>query len=175
MTRKPKPAAKTTAKAARTPAAPRTAAGIEPALVRDLAALLSETDLSEIEVQKGDLRIRVARETRVVVAGPAHAAPIAVNVAAPAASAPPAAAPSAADSPNALKSPMVGTVYRRPSPDAKPFVEIGQAVQAGDKVLLVEAMKTFNEILAHRGGVVSEILIEDGQPVEYGQPLLIIE
>lgn len=174
MTRKPKPAAKTTAKTARTPAAPRAAAGIEPALVRDLAALLSETDLSEIEVQKGDLRIRVARETRVVVAGPTHAAPVAVNVAAPASAAAP-AAPTAADSPNALKSPMVGTVYRRPSPDAKPFVEIGQAVKAGDKVLLVEAMKTFNEILAHRGGVVSEILIEDGQPVEYGQPLLIIE
>ncbi len=173
MTRKPKPAAKSTARQSRTPVAPKMAAGVETALVRDLANLLSETDLSEIEVEKGDLRIRVARETRVLMASAPQPAPVAVNVSAPAAVA---AVPApAVDNANALKSPMVGTVYRRPSPDAKPFVEIGQAVKAGDKVLLVEAMKTFNEILAHRGGVVSEILIEDGQPVEYGQPLLVIE
>lgn len=188
MTRKPRPAAKKTAKPRRATAAPKRATkaapkraikaaapstvGIEPALVRDLAHLLSDSDLTEIEVQKGDLRIRVARETRVAMMS--APAPVAVNVAtaAPAATA---AAPAPADNPNALKSPMVGTAYRRPSPDAKPFVEVGQSVQAGDKVLLVEAMKTFNEILAHRGGVVTEVLIEDGQPVEYGQALLIIE
>lgn len=152
------------------------ASGIDAALVRDLASLLSETDLTEIEVEKGDLRIRVAREIRHAPA-PA-AAPAAV--AAPAQIVKPAAAPAAAetpaaDHPGAVKSPMVGTAYRRPSPDAKPFIEIGAVVKAGDKILLVEAMKTFNEIVAPMGGVVSAILVEDGQPVEYGQTLAIIE
>jgi acetyl-CoA carboxylase biotin carboxyl carrier protein len=87
----------------------------------------------------------------------------------------PSPAQTAADHPGAVKSPMVGTAYLRPSPEAKQFVEIGSQVKAGEKILLVEAMKTFNEILAPRAGTVTQILVEDGQPVEYGEPLLIIE
>ena len=81
----------------------------------------------------------------------------------------------AAENPDAVKSPMVGTAYLRPSPDAKPFVEIGQRVSVGDKLLLIEAMKTFNDIVAPRSGVVTAVLVEDGQPVEYGEPLLVVE
>ncbi len=154
-------------------------AGIDAKLVRRLAQMLTETDLSEIEVQKGDLRIRVARTmtaATVTVAAPAPVvapppAVAAVSVAVP-------AAPSAADAashPGAVASPMVGTAYRRASPDAKAFVEIGSQVKQGEKVLLVEAMKTFNEIVAPRSGTVTAILVEDGQPVEYGQTLLVIE
>ena len=87
----------------------------------------------------------------------------------------PAVAAKPADHPGAVKSPMVGTAYRRPSPDAKPFVEVGSTVAAGDRVMLVEAMKTFNEIVATRAGTVSAILVEDGQPVEFGQAMLIVE
>ena len=141
--------------------------------------MLENNDLTEIEVEKGDLRIRVARQPAPAAVHYAHAAPAQAYASAPLA-APPAAAPVAAVAPvvddaNALKSPMVGTAYRRPSPDAKAFVEVGSKVSAGDKVMLVEAMKTFNDIVAHKGGVVAAILVEDGQPVEYGQPLLIIE
>ena len=145
----------------------------DPELVRELAALLTETDLSEIEVEKGALRIRVAR----------NLAPVAIAAPGPA---PVAAAPSAsvavqaggageAHHPDALTSPMVGTAYRRPSPDAKAFVEVGSTVATGDKVLRIEAMKTFNDIVAHRAGTVRAILVEDGQPVEYGEPLIVIE
>ena len=152
---------------------------IEPALVRELAELLAATDLSEIEVEKGDLRIRVARQSAsaVVQYAPAPHAPVMapppVASAAPAAAA--AAPAKAADHPGAVTSPMVGTAYRRPSPEAKAFVEVGSQVKAGDKILLVEAMKTFNEIVAPRAGTVTSILIEDGQPVEYGEALIIIE
>jgi acetyl-CoA carboxylase biotin carboxyl carrier protein len=152
----------------------------DPDLVRELANMIAETDLSEIEVEKGDLRIRVARTI--------HAA-VQVPMAAPAAYAPPpvvAPPPAAAEAlaaggkpgaphPGAVLSPMVGTAYRKPSPEAKDFVEIGSKVQAGDKVLLVEAMKTFNEIVAPRSGTVTAIFVEDGTPVEYGEPLLVIE
>ena len=152
---------------------------IEPALVRELAELLAATDLSEIEVEKGDLRIRVARQSAsaVVQYAPAPHAPVMapppVASAAPAATA--AAPAKAADHPGAATSPMVGTAYRRPSPEAKAFVEVGSQVKAGDKILLVEAMKTFNEIVAPRAGTVTSILIEDGQPVEYGEALIVIE
>ncbi|MGA0598900.1 acetyl-CoA carboxylase biotin carboxyl carrier protein [Enterovirga sp. CN4-39] len=150
----------------------------DPALVRELASLLSDTDLSEIEVEKGDLRIRVARSVTVAPAmmAPMPApAPIAVPL-------PPApgnglgAAGSAEPRhhPDAVTSPMVGTAYRRPSPGAKPFVEVGSSVNAGDKLLLIEAMKTFNDIVAPRGGTVTAIYVEDGQPVEYGEPLIVI-
>lgn len=148
------------------------ASPFDPDLVRELAHLLAQTDLSEIEVEKGDLRIRVARSVTATVTLPA---------AAPAAAAPArAAAPAAVDGeaephPGTVLSPMVGTAFRKPSPDAKAFVEIGSRVQVGDKLLLVEAMKTFNDIVAPRAGVVSAIFIEDGQPVEYGEPLLVIE
>ncbi|MHB2168103.1 acetyl-CoA carboxylase biotin carboxyl carrier protein [Alsobacter sp. R-9] len=151
---------------------------IDPKLVRELAKLLAETELTEIEVEKGDLRIRVARQ--IMAAAPMT---LSVPAAAPAAMAPAAApvpaplAPAAKPEPsvNTVTSPMVGTAYRRPSPDAKAFVEVGSVVKAGERVLLVEAMKTFNEIVAPRAGTVTAILVEDGQPVEYGEPLMVIE
>jgi acetyl-CoA carboxylase biotin carboxyl carrier protein len=149
----------------------------DPALVRELASLLSDTDLTEIEVEKGDLRIRVART--VTVAAPAQ------NVSVPQAVGQPftlrstptqhEAEADARQHPDALTSPMVGTAFRRPSPGAKPFVEVGSVVGAGDKLLLIEAMKTFNDIVAPRAGTVKAIYVEDGQPVEYGEPLLVIE
>jgi acetyl-CoA carboxylase biotin carboxyl carrier protein len=153
--------------------------GIDAALVREMAQLLAEADITEIEVQKGDLRIRVARIAAVPAA--AMPSPVSVQVApspAPVVLSPPAAADAAqqiADHPGVVKSPMVGTAYLRPSPEAPPFVEVGSLVKVGEKILLVEAMKTFNEIVAPRGGTVTQILVADGQPVEYGEPLLIIE
>ncbi|MFN3688685.1 acetyl-CoA carboxylase biotin carboxyl carrier protein [Salinarimonas sp.] len=156
----------------------------DPELVRELAGLIAETDLTEIEVEKGDLRIRVARQVTQVVSVPVqgHQAPAPVAAAAAPVTAPIAAstpAPvkpvSAREHPGAVTSPMVGTAYRRPSPDAKPFVEIGQKVEAGQRLLLIEAMKTFNDIVAPRSGTVVEVLFEDGQPVEYGEPLMIVE
>jgi acetyl-CoA carboxylase biotin carboxyl carrier protein len=153
----------------------------DPDLVRELATLIADTDLTEIEVEKGDLRIRVARQVTAQVTVPV-AAPAAATVAAPhAVVAPPPAAEAplggkaAATHPGAVLSPMVGSAYRRPSPEAKPFVEVGSKVAAGDKVLLIEAMKTFNEIVAPRAGTVTAIFVEDGTPVEYGEPLLVIE
>jgi acetyl-CoA carboxylase biotin carboxyl carrier protein len=149
-------------------------------IVREIANLLSGSDLSEIEVEKGDLRIRVARQITAPAAAFAPAQGFAPNqgfpapgqgFAAPAAATAPVDAHDAAD---ILKSPMVGTVYLRPSPDAKPFIEIGTHVLSGQKVLLVEAMKTFNDIVAHKNGAITAILVGDGQPVEYGQPLLVI-
>lgn len=172
MTKKPapKPAAKPAAAAARAGAS-----GVDAGLVRELAGLLSETDLTEIEVEKGDLRIRVARETRYAMAP----APAPLAIAAPAvapAPAPVAAAPAApASHPGAVKSPMVGTAYRRPNPESNAFIDVGSVVKSGDKLLLVEAMKTFNEIVAPKGGTVTAIFVEDGQPVEYDQTLVIIE
>jgi len=146
---------------------------IDAKLVREIATLLSETDLSEIEVEKGDLRIRVARQ--VSAPAPVYApAPAPAAIAAPVAGVLAEAPASAIDNADALKSPMVGTVYLRPSPDSKPFIEIGSHVAVGQKVLLVEAMKTFNDIVAHKAGAVTAILVEDGQPVEYGQALLVI-
>src|SRR6056297_3631462 len=145
----------------------------DPELVRELAGLISETDLTEIEVEKGDLRIRVARQITqsMHVPAPAPAPAPAEAKSEPA----PIAALNPKDHPGMVPSPMVGTAYRRASPDAKPFIEIGQHVETGDKLLLVEAMKTFNDIVAPHAGTVTAILFEDGQPVEYGEPLLIIE
>ena len=184
--KKPQPKAKAPArKTAGKGAAPKSAApnvsGIDPRLVEELAAIAGRHDLSEVVVELAGLHIRVARQT--TIAAPTYAAPAATSFAAPAPGpsvvAPPPSivtpAPSGADHPGAVKSPMVGTAYRRPSPDAKAFVEIGSQVKAGEKILLVEAMKTFNEIVAPRAGTVTAILVEDGQPVEYGEPLLVIE
>jgi acetyl-CoA carboxylase biotin carboxyl carrier protein len=159
----------------------RTKSGIDPEIIRELAKLLTETDLSEIEVQQADLRIRVARQITVTATVPV-AAP-AIHAAAPVAPAQPlaqaasqeGAAADLSDHPGVLKSPMVGTAYLGPAPGAKPFVEIGSKVNQGDRVLIVEAMKTFNDIVAPRSGTVAAFLIEDKQPVEYGQPLMIIE
>jgi len=147
---------------------------IDPELVRELAELLNQTDLTEIEVEKGDLRVRVARSITANYQVPA-AAPMAVAAPAPVAAAPAVDAKPTAAHPGAVTSPMVGTAYRRPSPEAKPFVEIGSVVKQGERILLVEAMKTFNDIVAPRAGKVTAILVEDGQPVEYGEPLLVIE
>ena len=147
---------------------------IDPELVREMAQLINETDLTEIEVQKGDLRIRVARTITATVMAPVASAPVMAAAPAPVAAAP-LEAKAVAAHPGTVNSPMVGTAYRRPSPDAKPFIEIGQDVKAGERVLLVEAMKTFNDIVAPRAGKVIAILVEDGQPVEYGEPLLVIE
>ncbi len=150
---------------------------IDAVLIGQLARLLGESDLSELQIEKGDLKIRMVRYSPVQAsAAPAAAAPAPVAVQVP--PAPRGPEPSmAADSehPGAVKSPMVGTVYRRPSADSKAFVELGQVVKVGDKLMLVEAMKTFNEIVAPRAGTVTAIFIDDGQPVEYGEPLLIIE
>lgn len=153
---------------------------IDPNLVREIAKLISETDLTEIEVEKGDLKIRVARQITVqpvmqTIAAPAPAAMPAVQAPVVAA---PAAAEKAADlgaHPGAVRSPMVGTAYRRPSPGANAFIEVGSTVKAGEKLLLVEAMKTFNEIVAPKAGTITHILVEDGQPVEYGEPLVVID
>jgi acetyl-CoA carboxylase biotin carboxyl carrier protein len=141
---------------------------IDSDLIDQLAKLLDSNDLSEIEVQNGDQRVRVARGGT-VVAAPVVAAPVAAAVAAVA---------SAADAkrhPGAVNSPMVGTAYRSPEPGAKPFVEEGTDVVAGQTLLIVEAMKTMNAIPAPRAGKVTKIFIEDGQPVEFGEPLMILE
>jgi acetyl-CoA carboxylase biotin carboxyl carrier protein len=142
-------------------------------LVRDLAEMLDATNLSEIEVQDGERRIRVARTLQAAPAAfhvPA-AAPVAANPGTAALDAPVAAAVHN----NAVKSPMVGTVYLSAEPGAAPFVAVGAQVKAGDTLLIVEAMKTMNQIPAPRAGKVTSILVEDGQPVEYDEPLLIIE
>jgi acetyl-CoA carboxylase biotin carboxyl carrier protein len=148
----------------------------DPALVRELAGLIANTDLTEIEVEKGDLRIRIARSITVAapvtVMAPAASAPAAAPVAMMAAAVP--SAP-AANKEDIVTSPMVGTAYRRPAPEAKAFVEIGSVVARGDKLLLIEAMKTFNDIVAPKAGTVTAIHVEDGQPVEYGEPLIVIE
>ncbi|HUI21186.1 MAG TPA: acetyl-CoA carboxylase biotin carboxyl carrier protein [Methylocella sp.] len=146
------------------------AATVDVELVEALAQLVTRLGLSEIEVANGDFKIRIARQLSAAIVQPAVISPPAAATPSPS---PVEAAP--ADGPGTVKSPMVGTAYLRASPDAAPFVEIGAQVKAGDKVLLVEAMKTFNEILAPHSGKVTGILVEDGQPVEYGQPLLVIE
>ena len=153
---------------------PAKSSGVETKLIRELAKILNDTDLSEIEMEKGDLRLRVARGGGPVTVS--HAAPV---VAAPAASAAPAAAPEApsappADNPDAVKSPMVGTAYVRPSPDKDAFVNVGDSVKEGDTILLVEAMKTFNPIKAPKAGTVKEVLVQDAQAVEFGEALIII-
>jgi acetyl-CoA carboxylase biotin carboxyl carrier protein len=143
-------------------------------LVRRLAEMLSENDLSEIEVEDGDRKIVVKRQMMAVAAAPvAHAAP----VAAPAAQAQPSVADqsSAAAHAGAVKSPMVGTVYLAGEPGGKPFVSVGQKVSAGDTLLIVEAMKVMNPIAAPRGGTIKEVLVQDAQPVEFDQPLVVIE
>ena len=141
-------------------------------LVRELAALLNDTGLSEIEVEDGERKIRVSRQMTAVaapVAAPVAAAPVAI-----AAALAPTAVPEAVSA-NALKSPMVGTAYLSPDPEAAPFVTVGQSVSVGDTLLIVEAMKVMNPILADKGGTVKAILIESGQPVEFDQPLMVIE
>lgn len=141
-------------------------------LVRDLAAILNETELSEIEIEHDDLRIRVVRQ----IAAPQFIqAPVAAPVASVSAPAAPAAAEEAENLANAVRAPMVGTAYAAPSPGSRPFIEVGQRVTEGETLLIIEAMKTMNQIPAPRAGVVKAILFTDAQPVEYGEPLVIIE
>ena len=147
--------------------------GIDQQLIRDLAGILNDTNLTEIEVELDDLKVRVSRQAPAVHAVAAPAPTYAAPLPAPGAAVP-AAAP-AETSKNAVPSPMVGTAYLAPSPDAKPFVEVGQAVKEGQTLLIIEAMKTMNQIPSPRSGTVTSILVEDAQPVEYGMPLVIIE
>jgi acetyl-CoA carboxylase biotin carboxyl carrier protein len=153
--------------------------GLEQALIRELAELLNQTGLSEIEIARDGLKIRVAR----------HAAPISVahHTSAPAqlqaatgrgseaASTPVKTGPDPASHPGCVKSPMVGTAYLAPEPGAAPFVEVGTRIAQGQTLLIIEAMKTMNHIPAPKAGEVKEVLVENGQPVEFGEPLVIIE
>jgi acetyl-CoA carboxylase biotin carboxyl carrier protein len=144
------------------------------ALIRELALLLDETSLTEIEIERAGLRVRVARNLSIAASVPASAAVVAASTAVPVS----AGAPAAADlskHPGAVPSPMVGTAYWSPEPGAKPFIEVGSKVSAGQTILIIEAMKTMNQIPSPRAGTVTQILIEDGQPVEFGEPLVIIE
>jgi acetyl-CoA carboxylase biotin carboxyl carrier protein len=148
---------------------------IDPRLVRELAALLTEAELTEIEVQDGDRRIKVTREPAPVIGTAAPAAPAPAPSAAPAAPAAPASEPAVEEiAGQTVKSPMVGTAYLSPEPGAKPFAEVGDPVKAGDTLLIVEAMKVMNPITAPEGGVVKKIMVADGQPVEFDQPLVVI-
>ncbi len=144
---------------------------IDQDLIRELAKLLEETGLSELEVEQEGTRIRVARGVRNVAA--AIPAPVAHAVAAPVSTAP--AATDAGKHAGAVTSPMVGTAYLAPQPGAKAFVEVGTRVKAGDTLLIIEAMKTMNQIPAPRSGIVTQILVEDGQPVEFGEVMMIVE
>lgn len=138
--------------------------------IRQLAELLDDTNLTEIEVAAGDNRIRVARQGTMVAAAPAVAPTV------PAASAPAVAAPSdAASHPGAVKSPMVGVVYFAPEPGAAPFISVGASITEGQTLMLIEAMKTFNPIRAPKSGKITQIIATDGHPVEYDEPLVIIE
>lgn len=150
--------------------------------LKKLIDLVEESGIAEIEVTEGEEKVRITRATAApapVYAAPAHVAapaPAPAPAAAPAAAAAPApAAPAARDLSNAQKSPMVGTFYRAPGPNAAAFVEVGQQVKAGDTLCIIEAMKLMNEIEAEKSGTVKEILVENGTPVEFGEPLFIIE
>lgn len=150
-----------------------TGMAIDSKLVRELAELLGETGLSEIEVEDGERKIRVAR-TLTAAASVAVAAPVAAPIAAAPAAAAPAAAAPAEDHANAVKSPMVGTAYLSPEPGAASFIAVGQQVKAGDTLLIVEAMKVMNAITAPTAGTVKAILVENAQPVEFDQPLVVV-
>ncbi|HEV7226900.1 acetyl-CoA carboxylase biotin carboxyl carrier protein [Brevundimonas sp.] len=163
------------------PAAPKSDQ-IDAGLVRSLADILKDTELTEIEVERGDLRIRVAREITMTAAPVAYAAPAPPPAAAPASA--PAAVPAAMPSDPAtivarsgeeVKSPMVGTAYLKPSPEAPAFVQPGDTVKKGQTLLIVEAMKTMNPIQAPRDGKIVEVLVGDAQPVEFGEPLVLLE
>ena len=154
---------------------------LDAGLVRELAAILREADLGEVEVEHEGLRIRVSKATSMapaaptIVQAPMAAAPaVAAPAAAPVTAAPAAAAAPAAPS-NATTSPMVGTVYLSPEPGAKVFVNVGDKVKKGDTLMLIEAMKTFNPVTAEAAGTVKEILVADAQPVEFGEPLIVVE
>ena len=159
--------------------ASKTGMNVDTALVRELAELLNETGLTEIEVEDDDRKIRVARGSLAVAAAPAPAPALATPPAAAAAPSAPPAAPAAdassADTAKALKSPMVGTAYLAPEPSKPNFVNVGDSVAQGDTLLIVEAMKVMNPITADKAGTIKAILVDNAQPVEFDQPLVIIE
>lgn len=145
--------------------------------IKKLIELLEESNVEELEIKEGEESVRISRGSRTVAAQPAPvaAAPVAAAPVVAAAAAPAEAAPApAASSGHEVNSPMVGTFYRSSSPGSAPFVEVGQAIKAGDVVCIVEAMKMMNQIEADKSGVVEAILVEDGQPVEFDQPLIVI-
>jgi acetyl-CoA carboxylase biotin carboxyl carrier protein len=155
-------------------------------LIRSIAELLNEQNLAEIEIEREDVRVRITRSFAAPVqhvampsyAPPAHPAPAGAGSVAPAGSAANLAAAAADDlasNPGTLTSPMVGTAYLSPEPGKPPFVAVGSKVSEGQTVLIVEAMKTMNQIPAHRSGTIARVLVEDSQPIEYGQPLVVIE
>jgi acetyl-CoA carboxylase biotin carboxyl carrier protein len=142
------------------------------ALIRELALLLDETNLTEIEIERAGLRVRVARNISIAASMPANYQAAAL---APAPGSAPADVADVAKHPGVVPSPMVGTAYLASEPGAKPFIEVGTKVSVGQTLLIIEAMKTMNQIPSTRAGTVTQILIEDGQPVEFGEPLVIIE
>jgi acetyl-CoA carboxylase biotin carboxyl carrier protein len=145
-------------------------ASVDEHLIRGLAQLLNETNLTEIELEQDGRRVRIARNVTIAAAVPGVAA-----TTAPVAQVVGATAKDADTNPGTVKSPMVGTAYRSPEPGAPAFVAIGSSVRQGETVMIIEAMKTMNHIPAPRGGMVKAVFIENGQPVEYGEPLMIIE
>jgi acetyl-CoA carboxylase biotin carboxyl carrier protein len=145
---------------------------VDPDLIRELAHLLEETGLSEIEFEQEGYRVRVAREVRAPGTAAVHTAS---PIAAPAQPAAESGLPDPSKHPGTVSSPMVGTAYLAPEPGSRPFAEVGARVNIGDTLLIIEAMKTMNQIPSPRTGTVIQILIEDGQPVEFGEPLMIIE
>lgn len=162
----------------------RASSQVDQDLIRNIAELLNSQNLAEIEIEHEDFRIRVTRsfgKEVVQYAAPAYAPPAPHLPAAPAAPAAPSAPAAAAavedlaSNPATLTSPMVGTAYRAPEPGASPFIEVGSKVSEGQTVVIIEAMKTMNQIPAHRSGTVTRILVQDAQPVEYGEPLVVIE
>jgi acetyl-CoA carboxylase biotin carboxyl carrier protein len=157
---------------ARQPNDKTTAKSEDSDLIRELAALLDETSLTEIELERAGLRVRVARNVTVAAALPASVGAGSVAVVAAATAA---AGADLSKHPGAVPSPMVGTAYWAPEPGAKPFVEVGTKVSVGQTLMIIEAMKTMNQIPSPRAGTVTQILVEDGQPVEFGEPLVIIE
>ncbi|UYI46948.1 acetyl-CoA carboxylase biotin carboxyl carrier protein [Vibrio parahaemolyticus] len=147
--------------------------------IKKLIELVEESGIAELEISEGEESVRISRHGAAAAPAPVHyaAAPVAAPApaAAPVAEAPAAEAPAAVPAGHQVLSPMVGTFYRSPSPDSKAFVEVGQKVNAGDTLCIVEAMKMMNQIEADKSGVVTAILVEDGQPVEFDQPLVVIE
>ncbi len=153
---------------------PKPQSSLNEALIRSLAELLNETGLTEIEIEENNVRVRVARN--ISFSAQAHSMPVAapMGLGGPGVGG---AAPNASieNHPGVVTSPMVGTAYRSPEPSAASFVEVGSAVREGQTLLIIEAMKTMNQIAAPRAGTIKRILVENGQPVEYGEPLMIIE
>lgn len=146
-------------------------------MIRELAELLNDTGLTEIEIEKSGLKIRVAKKISITAAAPQAyiSAPVPAAASTPSEAKPAAGAGDFSKHPGAVKSPMVGTAYRSPEPGAAAFCEVGSKVNQGDTLLIIEAMKTMNQIPAPRAGTVKAILVENAQPVEYGEPLIIIE